>query len=243
MSPIALRNIRVPLDGDLANVRFSSWVRACSHICDHVLTPPEMNVWTWFLPELRPLIEASRARYRLGLGIWLTEGRSALRMLDSWLGLVERSVKDAIDLGWVFADGRDRLFFCPRGILTVIGRYGRLRTSYVPLPAVQVADEKTTGTENDEEILALRRRDPFPRAGRYRLKTPLSPAPDGDDSLDLQTRFLIFRRASSRVRGNFARALRESGERDSPALACLRRARRDFDAWRELTCGSGEDEL
>ncbi len=236
MSGPCLPRFRAPTSVRM-EIGFSDWIAACRHLCDHVLTPPEMCAWTWILPAVRPWAAEDGSRFRLGRRIWRTGGKDedGRELLRRFMDAVERSVGHAAHLGWSFREGDDELFLGPEGILTVVGEGGLLRSAYISLRATSALEERSEPSGSDaEEVVAGRSRNPFPREGRIRARAPFLPWSEEERGKEALARFRIFRHASGEVRSRFLRASSRAGRERFLPVRRFREARRDFETWKTL---------
>jgi len=228
-----------PFMGGLSERRrtlfFISVARACQHICDHLLTPPEADLWAKLLPELRPIVSSRKTRLRLGKTMWEDEGASAQGLYDSWRTRAASQADRALALEWIWWEEQDLVYFSPRGIKVVVGPRA-VKTVYFPLPSVSRLPSRMEPA-SDEGIVEQRRGNPFPREGRF------APAPDhAARRRDRRSRrpsnpriedFRIFRRTVDAVRAEFA-AASHAGDATPSGLRALLRARSDLEIWETL---------
>ncbi len=127
-----------PRTGQAVTV-FASWIRACEHLRDHLLSRPECRVWTLLSPHIRDLLDCEdrKAVYQLCRQWQADRGVSAQPLYDLYCQAICQALVDALrpDLEWVSTrqvGGRTiTAFLGINGILGLIGDT-TLVTAYVP---------------------------------------------------------------------------------------------------------------
>ncbi len=150
---------------------FSSWVKACEHICDHLLTPPEARAWSLLIPPLRVLLE-SRAYFELAKRIWTDsdeEGRQ--KLYDEYAGQIRLCLASAEKEGWY---GEDFTWEGARWLLGVNGFVAIISPKYIITAYIPDLGDpnmvSSSSNKSDEEIIRERRSNPLPR---YSAECPL----------------------------------------------------------------------
>lgn len=223
---------------------FSSWDRACAHLCDHVLTMPEAKIWGMIAPELTELVYSKR-RFAVGKSFWEgTEGESASELYGVFCD-VSFDALDSLEItGWVWNDPGKRAedVFCLglNGLLLILSPQAKtVRTAYFPGHgnAQQVESSKEIGVDPQ-----LRKKDPFPRetgahpGGLYRKResVPNVPVKKIDDKRKLF--YKIYRKSAVFVRRSFVDSLKYIPGQDSEANYSLVLP---FEAWCEVQAKEG----
>ena len=164
---------------------FASEIRACEHICDHLLSRPEGFDWSVLRPELKPLL-ISKSGFELARRMWRS-GDEALpesqELYDFYAKAINDSLRAANMLGWHGSDypndgdPADRWALGLDGVYVVLSLKGKVvKTAYIPNlkhdednNRVNDSEIRTNSAGMDaksggkSEVLAKRSQNPLPR--------------------------------------------------------------------------------
>lgn len=229
-----------PLGGGFAEHRqavvFTTPVKALAHMCDHLLTPPEMHLWVALVPRLASIAGSRSSRINLGRSMWKAASGEVQNLYDDWREAARQEADAARRLDWAYRDVDSTIYFSPRGVKIVVGPHG-LRSIYfvVPRASVLPEEEPLEDASPDSRTVEQRLQNPFPREGRL-LDVPYGGADALRQSATVdpdREEFRRFRRAVDAVRCEYRSAL-YTGRATPSAFALLQEARRDRLTWRAL---------
>lgn len=164
---LTLRAIPNPYGGPKDLPAWRDWVKACQHVCDHVLTSPEAEAWAVRL-VLEGDFPSERRRLHLARQAWRCEGDDLQPIYDAYVVAIE----EAVHRGWWVQQGRQRKHLSANAVAAVTSR-STVCSGLIPAigsalgtSAQQAAEDK----QPRETIVELRQRQPLPRQ--------TSPAPE-----------------------------------------------------------------
>lgn len=192
---------------------FSNWIRAAAHICDHLLTRPEMEGWCALADCLEPLLN-TRAAFEEARRMWSDGGDEEFRRYyDPYIAEIAFALSSGGGEGWVGEEteemgttvGSGVLVLGINGVLVIMER-GCVITSYLPGTGIKAVRE----SRNDEEELTSRRINPLPRekdfsdSQQYAAKEHRSErkSPSDDTLSEMEKKLRIFKKSAKNVRTN-----------------------------------------
>jgi len=144
---------------------FGSWVKACRHICDHMLSLPEALAWSVFVPWLKPIIE-SRAGFEMAKRIWTERGDEDFqRLYDAYLAEIQTALDSGGSEGWHGGEAQDNSVnvLGINGVLTVLVE-DTVVTAFFPGHGEAQTTAQACKPAVDEEEIPLRKINPLPRS-------------------------------------------------------------------------------
>jgi hypothetical protein len=252
MRSLQLRQLNAGLEAYQAARVFQNWVKACVHMCDHLLTAPESELWRSLLPSLHELLGQNQ-HFVFAKALWGMEnqGASGQSLYDSWVDRIRREVRFAKKIGWYWHEGdaakspitrgykrrrADFVYFSPRGIKIVLTPEA-IKTVFFPgLPWARPYSGQSWSSEAN--TVESRRKAPLPRQGRDVEK----PKFQGKRKKELPEKeaFVTFRRAQRKVRKDAA-LLKGRDPNFSNLVENMRQAN-NYRVWMALIASEKDDE-
>jgi hypothetical protein len=190
---LALTSVQTRSQSDEIPV-FNSWVPACCHVCDHVLTEPEAWSWTELLTEPPLDLRDPNACFKLAKKAWRPkeDGAPLQSLYDGYANEISMALQSKF---WV-QDGWQRKHLSIRGVAAVTSDRQGVHSAYLPGLGSNIQTSNAQALEwdmSESEIRDSRKRNPLPRqVRRHDAEDEPPTSPTEDEEVAALRRYRLF---------------------------------------------------